>query len=79
MCLLIYLSVKEILRSDACSGLIGIYGKNIEELCNTLETINKNFRILNENNENMFICFDDYQSLKEEYYSGLTEFEVNYV
>ena len=65
----------DILRSNACSGLIGIYGKDIEELCDSLKVINSKLKILNKENKNMFIYFDDYQSLKDEYYLGLAEFE----
>lgn len=62
------------LRADTCSGLVGIYGRNIEEVCETLRIINSNLRILDKAGNNMFIYFDDYESLRKEYYSGLKEF-----
>ena len=65
----------DILRADACSGLIGIYGSNIEKVCDTLKVINDNLKILDEENQNMFIYFDDYDSLRNEYYSGIKEFK----
>lgn len=62
------------IRMLANSGLIGIYAKNIEELCNTVEYINDKLKICNELKENMFIYFNDFATIKSEYYKGLSEF-----
>lgn len=61
-------------RSNACMGLLGIYGENIEVLCNKLRQINRTFRMKNHNGENMFVFFDDYDALRREYYEGLRQF-----
>jgi len=63
-------------RLAACMGLIGIYGENIEAVCDLLKRINSLLKIENHNGENMFIYFDDYESLREEYYAGLKQFQV---
>lgn len=62
-------------RLNACMGLLGIYGSNIEEVCSRLEAINSLLYTRNEAGENMFIKFDDYDALREEYYVGLKQFE----
>lgn len=62
-------------RANACMGLLGIYGKNIEEVCERLKKINSLLYTRNINGENMFIKFDDYDSLREEYYAGLRQFD----
>ena len=62
-------------RFNACMGLIGIYGKDIEETCERLKTVNSVLRARNKDGENMFIIFDDYDSLREEYYLGLKQFQ----
>ena len=61
-------------RNNACMGLIGIYGENIEVLCNRLRQINRTFRMKNHKGDNMFVLFDDYEALRKEYYEGLRQF-----
>lgn len=61
-------------RLNACMGLLGIYGRDIEEVCDRLEKINFLLRTSNSEGANMFIYFDDYDSLRQEYYSGLLQF-----
>ena len=63
-----------IVRSNACMGLIGIYGDNIENLCKTLKYINNNLKIIDESNNIIPIVYDDYKELKREYYQGIKEF-----
>lgn len=63
-----------VVRHHATMGVIHIYGKDIEELCDTIQKVNDNLFITDENGEGMYICFDDYKTLKEEYYKGLKEF-----
>ena len=63
-----------VVRHHATMGVIHIYGKDIEELCDTIQKVNDNLSITDENGEGMYICFDDYKTLKEEYYKGLKEF-----
>jgi len=64
------------LRLLTNSGLIGIYGKDIEELCATVAYVNTKLRIYNSVGENMFIFYDDFDTLREEYYKGLSEFGI---
>ena len=63
-------------RYHACMGLLGIYGQNIEEICDRLEQINHTLSTVNDEGENMFIRFDDYATLRNEYYAGLRQFDV---
>ena len=51
-----------------------IYGKNIEEVCDRIKRVNALLKTRNNEGENMFIYFDDYDSLREEYYTGLKQF-----
>ena len=62
------------LRYHACSGLIGIYGKDVYDLCDKLRRINELLFIKNSNGSNMFIKFDDYEGLIKEYKKGLRQF-----
>ena len=61
-------------RLNACIGLLGIYGENIEEVCDRIKRVNALLKTRNNEGENMFIYFDDYDSLREEYYTGLKQF-----
>lgn len=60
-------------RLSACMGILGIYGKDIEEVCERLKEVNSLLYTRNDAGENMFIKFDDYDSLREEYYAGLEQ------
>ena len=62
-------------RLNACMGLLGIYGSDIEEVCDRLKEVNSLLYIRNDAGENMFIKFDDHDSLREEYYAGLEQFK----
>ena len=62
-------------RLNACMGLLGIYGSDIEEVCDRLKEVNSLLYTRNDAGENMFIKFDDYDSLREEYYTGIKQFE----
>ncbi len=62
-------------RLAACMGLLGIYGENIEAVCDSLKRVNSLLRTRNQDGDNMFIYFDDYDALREEYYAGLKQFE----
>lgn len=63
-----------LVRSNACMGLLGIYGENIEEVCARLQEVNSLLKTTNAAGENMFIYFDDYDSLRKEYHKGLNQF-----
>lgn len=60
-------------RLSACMGILGIYGKDIEEVCERFKEVNSLLYTRNDAGENMFIKFDDYDSLREEYYAGLEQ------
>lgn len=62
-------------RLHACIGLLGIYGENIEEVCKRLQMVNSVLKTSNVRGENMFIYFDDYDSIRQEYYKGLEQFK----
>lgn len=64
-----------LVRQNACIGLLGIYGNNIDEVCSRLSAINTLLYTRNGTGENMLIKFDDYDSLIEEYYAGLKQFQ----
>ena len=58
-------------RAYSCMGLLGIYGKDVNEVCDRLKKVNSLLFTLNSKGENMFIKFDDYDALREEYSEGL--------
>lgn len=65
---------QNIVRLNACMGLIGIYGENIEEICNKLRKINLYLKIIDSNNKLMIIKYDDYNELIREYNTGIRSF-----
>lgn len=58
----------------ACIGIIRIYGKDINQLCDTISLVNSYLRIENESGDNMIILFTDFDSLRKEYELGLRQF-----
>lgn len=61
-------------RYNACMGLIGVYGDDVGQVCESLKKINEALKVKNENGENMIIYFDGYELLEEMYYQGLEQF-----
>lgn len=55
----------------ASMGIIRIYGDNIYSLIEELKFINQEFDMVDSNGDRMFITFDDYQTLIDEYHDGL--------
>lgn len=64
-------------RYHAAMGILRIFSKDCDELCQTIENINKVLKVTNKDGEGMFIYFDDFESVKEEYAKGLAEFDMN--
>ena len=62
-------------RYHATMGIIHVSADNIEELCETIDKVNQNLKITDEDGHDMFIYYDDFDSLRHEYYAGLNEFE----
>ena len=62
-------------RADAQMGLIGIYGRDIEEICTSLEKINALLSVKNSDGDNIFVRYDDYDAIRDEYHSGLEQFK----
>ena len=67
--------IGESVRYLATMGVVHIYGKDIEELCDTIKSVNDTLLITDKDGMDMFIYFDDFESLKDEYYNGLQEFK----
>ena len=63
------------IRKDAPMGILEIYAKDCEDLCNTITDINKNLIIKDGNGEDLIVIFDDFKTLKDEYEVGLKEFD----
>lgn len=61
-------------RKNVNMGIIKIFGKDCDEMCETINFINKNLKILNDEKQNMFIYFNDFKKVKDEYEEGLKEF-----
>lgn len=65
------------IRNYASSGLIGIYGKDIDDLCMKLRAINAVLKVLNSEGENMVIRFTDETTIRKEYQQGIDEFKIS--
>ena len=64
------------IRNHANSGLIGIYGKDMDDLCMKLRAINTVLKVQNSEGENMVIHFTDENTICKEYQQGINEFKV---
>lgn len=62
------------IRKHTNMGTIKIIGKDCDEMCDTIAYINARLRVLNSEGENMFVIFDDFAVVKNEYEQGLREF-----
>lgn len=61
-------------RFHAAMGIIRIFGQDCEELCDTILKINSLLKIKNKEGKDMFIYYDDVDSIRKEYQQGLREF-----
>lgn len=61
-------------RERATMGLIGIYGKDIDDLCDKIRLVNSSLTIKDERDEDLVIIFDDFDGLRLEYEQGLKQF-----
>lgn len=61
-------------RYHATMGVVHIASKDIEELCDTIDIINKTLKIRSIDGQDMFIYFTNLDELRTEYYNGLKEF-----
>lgn len=63
-------------REKATMGLIGIYGKDIDDLCEKLKFVNSSLSIKDENGEDLVIVYDDFEGLCTEYKQGIKQFNI---
>lgn len=61
-------------REKATMGLIGIYGKDIEDMCAKVAAVNRVLDVKDEEGKPLVIKYDDYEALRDEYNSGLNQF-----
>ena len=64
-------------REYANMGVIRIIGDNCQDVCDTVEYINSVLFVKNKDGENMFIKFDDFKTLTDEYNEGLKQFGLD--
>ncbi len=60
------------IRAFANSGLIGIYGNTVDDLCEKLAMINSTLQVLDKDGNSLIIKYDDCKTLKEAYENGRT-------
>ena len=63
-------------RYHATMGIIHIHAKDIEEMCDTIAKVNALLKITDTAEKDMFIYYDDYETLRQEYYAGIQEFSL---
>lgn len=61
-------------REKTTMGLIGIYGKDIEDMCAKLSVVNNVLNVKGLEGESLVIKYDDYEALRDEYVSGFNQF-----
>ena len=59
----------------ACMGIIRIYGETHCDLVNSIKFITENLKIYDENDDELFVKFDDYKSIVEDFEAGLDEYK----
>ncbi len=64
-------------RYRSTIGVIRIVAKDADELCRTVEFINAHFKVTDPEGNNIIVYFDDFETLKAEYRSGLDEFAAD--
>ncbi len=61
-------------RYRSTMGIIRIVAKDADDLCRTIEFINANFKVTDPEGNNILVYYDDFETLKTEYRSGIDEF-----
>ena len=59
-----------------CIGIIKFYAKDCEQMFEIIAKINENFALLNSDGENMYVRFDDFDSIRKRYNEGLKELGI---
>lgn len=63
-------------REKAGMGLLGIYGKDVDDMCQKITTINSLLNVTDETDESLIIKFDDIKAIRREYQDGLKDFNA---
>ena len=63
-------------RANVNMGIVKIYGKDCEEMCDTIKKVNELLTITDESGDNIYIHYTDFETLRKEYKEGLIQFEV---
>ena len=64
-------------REKATMGLIGIYGEDINDLCDKLRSVNASLSVKDEDGNDLVIVYDDYETIKREYQLGMKQYGKN--
>lgn len=57
-------------------GMVKIYAENVEDLCEKVRIINSTLKIENSQGKNMYIRFDDFETVKRDYARGQADFHL---
>jgi biotin carboxylase len=60
-------------RYRASLGIIRIFSKDVEELCETIKFINDHLIVTDKKGDNLIVYFTDFGALRDEYHKGLEE------
>ena len=66
-------------REKTTMGLIGLYGKDLNDLCEKLKFVNDLLNIRDESDEPLVIVYNDYNGIRAEYEKGVKQFNDNNV
>lgn len=64
-------------RYHTAFGIIRLYAKDCDEMCKIISNINNVLKIRDKDGKDMFIYFDDFDTIRTEYAQGLREFGIN--
>lgn len=58
----------------ACMGIVRVFGETHLDMIDSIKYITENLKIYDENGEELFVKFNDYKSIAEDFEAGLAEF-----
>ena len=66
----------DVVSKGSAIGIIRIYGKTPENLCELIAFINHHLKVTGEDGNNMIIYFTDYEVVISEYQEGIAEWGI---
>lgn len=63
-------------RKNVNMGIVKIFGKDCDEMCDTIKKVNELLSITDKEGNNLFIRYTDFETLRKEYKEGIRQFNL---